>query len=176
MTCKPTSIFHLVNPERVRRIAMAMAGPTLARLELDEEDFLQEVYARLLRADQAPRSRYDPTRGRSPASYVRMVARSTLINHLASARRRRRASVPTDPASLAHEEAEDERITRAMTERLLSALDLDEEREAAMLLAGGYTVLEMARAMGIRERDASELRTRVRALLLPVADEIRGEL
>jgi RNA polymerase sigma factor (sigma-70 family) len=178
-TCHQTPqtplIFKLVDAARVRTIVLAMAGRRLQELELDEQDYLQEVYLRLLRADRSERSRYDPERGRSPSSYVYMVAFSVLSSHIKTARRAQRF-IPVAPEKLPEEEQETAPVTSPMVERMLAALDLDIERQAALLLASGCTVKELAQQLELTMNEAREMRTRVRALLLPVKAEVARAL
>ncbi len=148
-----------------RRLARRAAA---AGVDLD--DVVQDALLGILERQRSERSRFDPGRGMSPTSYLYLAGMQSASNSLRRSGRRRPelltfdGQVPDGPAS-AEEDAD--RVMAAAVSELSSYLDLPEEREMLLYLAAGTTLSEIARAMKLSRAAASELRTRVRALVLP---------
>lgn len=152
----------------VRRMVAALHGAHIADVDGDVDDVTQDVMVRLLEAQRSERSRWDPRRGRSASSYAYGVAHSAGLNSLRTHRRWSRERVADKPFEVAVDVPEEDQS--ATMERLLALLDLDEERDMVLLLASGRSVPEAGRCMGISPTAATELATRVRALLLPLRE------
>lgn len=155
----------------VRRLVLAAIGRQVRAAGADPDDVVSAVVLRLVEAQRSARSRYDAARGYSPTTYVTMVARTAGMNALRhpSRHRAREAHLPE------HVEVEDLTAGDGTTEegslaRVLALLDTDEEKEMAALLAAGWNLAEVREHLNLTESEASELRTRVRALLLPLRD------
>ena len=122
----------------------------------------------IVRHQRSTRSRWDPARGLSSASYTYQVVTTAGLNSL----RRHSQEQRIQPAyrHRAEEAVVDERWTGAdygaAMDRICQALDEDDEREMARRLAAGHSVAAAGRAMGLTEDRALELGTRVRALLM----------
>lgn len=159
----------LVASGTVARLTLAAIGRQMRASGADPDDVVQAVVLRLVEAQRSPRSRYDPSRGMSPTTYVGMVARTAGLNALRGPTRVKERETPIDDHEelVGHEEPGTE--TSAMA-RILLLLDTEEERTMAMHLAAGSTISEVRTAMGLTEGEAAELQTRVRALLLPLRD------
>lgn len=144
----------------VRRVASLIRA-----VGADPEDVQQDVVLAILEAQRRPGSRYDPSRGYSPTTYLYQVARCATLNALRRPGRQHGREVGVEDIDermcVEPVEGTDEGAMR----RVLADLT-DEERTMAVLLAGGATLLDARRAMGLSEGGASELRTRVRALLM----------
>lgn len=136
----------------------------------DIADVQQDVAVKVLEAQERPRARYDAERGASPHTYVFRVAKTRGADALRRPGRQRVREVPILDRewTSAPSEGTDEGAMR----RVLALLDTAEEKEMAMHLATGATLAEIQRAMKLSESRASELRTRVRALLLPLRQEL----
>lgn len=144
----------------VRRV-----GSLIRAVGADPEDVQQDVMLAILEAQRRPGSRYDPSRGYSPTTYLYQVARCATLNALRRPSRLRGREVGVEDIDermcVEPVEGTDEGAMR----RVFSELT-DEERTMAVLLAGGATLLDARRVMGLSEGGASELRTRVKALLM----------
>ena len=149
----------------VRRVGVLIRG-----VGADPEDVKQDVLVAILEAQLRPGSRYDATRGYAESTYIHQVARCATLNALRRPRRQRlrEESVMDVEERVAVDAAEGSEEGAAS--RLFSELEA-EERTMAQLLAGGSTLVDARRVMGLSEGAASELRTRVRALLLHLRDE-----
>lgn len=139
----------------------------------DLEDVQQDVAVEVLRAQGRPRARYDAERGSSPTSYVYMLAKTRGAHALRAPSRARTREVDLDDADR-HSPA-CETTAEGVMARVMALLDSDEERVMAMHLAAGCTLVDIQRLMSLSESRASELRTRVRLLLLPLRGELDGD-
>lgn len=157
--------------EETRRLVLSRMGKRIAAAGADVDDIMQEVFAHILRAQARPGSRYDPLRGMSKTTYLSMVGSCGALNALrAHARRVRDEAAIVD--AIRHEAPEQLGVSLGPAfERIDALLDLPEERAMARHLADGCSLAEIQRRMGISERAASELRVRVRALLLVLREE-----
>jgi len=148
--------------DTVRRLVLSTCGIRIEALGADIEDVMQDVFVRLVRASRSARSGYDPTRGYSLTTWLCMVGTSAAKNHLRDLSRLQGREVVSDDLD---GEATGADMREEMAD-ILAVLDLPEEREMALHLAAGCTLREVSERMGMREGDAMELRTRVRALLM----------
>lgn len=151
----------------VRRLVLPAVQRRARTLGADEDDLVQDVLLRILEAQRRPGSRYDPARGMSLSSYLYLVGRSAAHNSLRKLERWRR-EVATDEIVV---EASDTTDDAGALDRVLGALDLDEEKEMALHLAAGCTVAEASRRMQLDAKVGAELACRVRALLLALRDD-----
>lgn len=147
---------------RTRRLVLARVASRIRVTGADADDVMQDVYVRLLVAQASPRSRYDSARGLSVDSYLHLVGTRAASNSLRAQSRRRCEEATAEPADIA---SDGDALGSTLME-LIGELDLDEEREMATHLAAGCTLAEIRAVMDLDEEEASELRTRVRLLLL----------
>lgn len=163
---------RMVADGTVRRLAMSALGRRIHASGADEEEILSVVMLRLVEAQQSPTARYDPTRGWSPTTYVYMLAKSAGVAEMRRLRYRREQHHKYVEAEsrLADYVQQEEREELAM-DRILAALDTDQEREMAVLMATDASSEEVRAKLGLGRGEVSELRTRVRALLLHLRDE-----
>ena len=168
--------------ERTRRLVMRRHGHLIARSGADPDDVMQDVYVRLVAAQQSPRARYDASRGMRPTTYLTMVGGCAALNALRHHRRRYPEVLEVYPIKRENDDEADEwdidpdaiqgTGPEFAMERILSLLDLDEEREMARHLAAGCAVTEIMERMGLNRVEADELRDRVRALLMVLRDDL----
>lgn len=151
-----------------QRLVRAAVGNAAAAAGADIEDVQQDVAVAVLSAQQRPRARFDIERGYSASTYVYCLAKTRGSDSLRPAARARAREVPIlDREWMA---APDEGTDEGALSRILALLDLPDEKEMAMHLAAGATLAEIQHAMHLTEGRASELRTRVRALLMPLRE------
>jgi len=153
--------------DTVRKLVLSTVGVRIEALGADVEDVMQDVFVRLVRASRSARSGYDPTRGYSFTTWLCMVGTSAAKNHLRDLARLQGREVVSEAPETEAPEVD----VRAVMADVLGVLDLPEEREMALHLAAGCTLAEVRERMGMEEGEASELRTRVRALLMGLREE-----
>ena len=159
---------EMVESGHARRIVISSVGSKVRASGLDADDIVQEALVGILEAQRRERSRYHSGRGYSPSTYVCMVGRCAALNAMrAPIRRRTREVVDSEADSVVQAQ---EGTAEGALRRILDVLDLPEEREMAVHLAAGCTLSEIRTRMGLSERAASDLRLRVRALLLPLRE------
>lgn len=154
----------------VRPMTIALHGRRCAAEGIDIEDVVQDVYLGILLRQGRAGSRYNAGRGQTSTSYQHMVSGSAGRDAMRRYRRWRRDVLMDTPPDRPSPEGEPCTMERTM-ERLLAPLDTDEERDMARYLAAGCTLTEIRKAMGLTEERGTELRTRVRALLLALRDD-----
>lgn len=166
-----------------RRLVMSLRGTQIANEGADPDDVMQDVYVRILTADRSERSRWDPTRGMSRTTYLAQIGKNAAANSLRDRRRHtsREQSyglrLGIDDDTDGYVEADDlaappggSDLGPAM-DRILGQLDTDDEKQMAMHLAAGCSLADTQRRMGLGYDAATELRTRVRALLLSMRED-----
>jgi DNA-directed RNA polymerase specialized sigma24 family protein len=170
MTARPLDLGHMERSGQLKRIVRSALGARAAAVGADLDDVQQDVSLRVLEAQRRPSAAYDEVRGTSPSSYVFLVAKTRGADALRAPTRQRAREVPLQDWDRGV--APDEGTEASAMDRVLRLLDLPEEKEMAMHLAAGLTLSEIQRVMRLGEGAASELRTRVRALLLPLRAEL----
>lgn len=176
----------------IRLMVLALHGRRCAAQNVDLEDLVQDVYVRILEKQHSERSRYDRSRGHSLTSYQYMVSRSAGLDALRKYTRwgrevpasgeerndyrgerpeRQTEGLRAEERAWANAPAQSPEPLGPTLDRLLELLDLDEEKEMAAHLCAGCSIAEAGRRMGLDEEAASELVTRVRALLWPLRDD-----
>jgi RNA polymerase sigma-70 factor (ECF subfamily) len=154
-----------------RRYARSVLGIALRRLgdRGRAEDATQETFASIWRSA----GRYDPHRG-APASWLYTVARNAIVDGL----RRRPEPTVDDPPEVASPEpgpdaaAESEWVAWRV-HRALETLPGDERRLVELAYWSGLSQTEIADYVGI---PLGTVKTRTRAALRRLADELDGEL
>jgi RNA polymerase sigma-70 factor (ECF subfamily) len=171
-----TEIAHLL-------MRMAPAHGRNARQEL--EDLVQEAYVALLDRDAKRLAGWDPSRGCTLDSYVRMVARTKALDLLRSRRRTPWQDEGVDAADLEEQTApegdhEAVVLARETLERVQARLhELLRPRDYAMfvsLVVEEAAVGDVAAAMGMTPAAVYQWSSRFRRNVLPrLVESIEGE-
>ena len=117
----------------------------------DVLDLVQDVLVSLFERDAKELRRWDPERGRSLESFVRLVARRRVARTLSQRQGNPWADAPTDPADL------DEADTRALTKRLETRQHLDQLLGAlhARMNARDHELFDLLFVQGLEPDDVA---------------------
>jgi RNA polymerase sigma-70 factor, ECF subfamily len=122
---------------------------TLLRDRAAAEDVTAQAFERAYRK----RRRYRASRG-TPEAWLFGIARNAALDELR--RRKRRASLATEPADVAEDHAE-LAVRREAVRAALASLDTRERELVALKYHGGLSNAEIARVLGVSESNAGTL-------------------
>jgi RNA polymerase sigma-70 factor (ECF subfamily) len=120
---------------------------SLLRDRATAEDVTSQAYERAYRK----RRSYRAGRG-SAEAWVFGIARNAALDELR--KRKRRASLETDPEDTASPALEESAVRRAVVREALAGLDGDERDLVALKYMGGLSNAEIARVLGMSESNA----------------------
>lgn len=179
-TTKPSELNLSEYTDDARRLVLTQFSRTLEYRNIDPEDVIQDVYVRLLNAQQTEGSRYDPARGLSQSTYIYRVGACAALNSLRNRKAKNQElhhyhevkvardddgnTTLTSSDEYADPNTQEESYQTAFA-RIAKLLNTDQERATAKLLAEGNTLVEIALQLGVSKEEADTLRATVRLIL-----------